>query len=95
MSQGNPAGALEAYHESRAILARLTAADPDNAGWQRDLIVLHFKLAMHSQKTGDAVRGREYLRQCHDALRRMQAREMHLDPALVELLRQLDAGTLN
>lgn len=34
---GDLAGALKAYRESLAVRQRLAAADPSNAGWQRDL----------------------------------------------------------
>jgi tetratricopeptide (TPR) repeat protein len=35
--QGDLSGALAAYRESLAVRQRLAAADPSNAGWQRDL----------------------------------------------------------
>ena len=37
----NLAGALAAYREDLAISQRLAAADPANAGWQRDLSYSH------------------------------------------------------
>ncbi len=43
--QGDLAGALAAYEQSLAIRQDLAEADPGNAGWQRDLIVSHWKLA--------------------------------------------------
>jgi tetratricopeptide (TPR) repeat protein len=36
-SGGDRAGALAAYEESLAIMRKLAAADPGNAGWQRDV----------------------------------------------------------
>jgi len=44
MQRGNLAAALSSYQASRAIAARLAEADPDNAGWQRDLSVSHDKI---------------------------------------------------
>ena len=44
LAQGDLAGALQAYRESLAIRARLAAADPSNAGWQRDLSVSQEKV---------------------------------------------------
>ena len=44
-AQGDLAGALDAFTESQTIPAKLAAADPGNAGWQRDLIVTHWYLA--------------------------------------------------
>jgi tetratricopeptide (TPR) repeat protein len=38
-AQGNLTDALKAYHDSLAIRERLAEADPNNAGWQRDLSV--------------------------------------------------------
>ncbi len=37
-------GALNAYRESLGVRERLAAADPSNAGWQRDLSVSHNKI---------------------------------------------------
>ena len=39
MAQGDLPGALQAYTESKNIRDKLAAADPGNAGWQRDLSV--------------------------------------------------------
>ena len=44
VAQGDLAGALAAYEESLAIRRDLAAADPGNAGWQRDLSVSLNKL---------------------------------------------------
>jgi hypothetical protein len=44
-AQGDLAGALSAYEESKAIAERLAASDPSNAGWQRDLVVSLWKLS--------------------------------------------------
>ncbi len=33
------------YKQTHAILERLAASDPGNAGWQRDLIVSHWRIA--------------------------------------------------
>jgi hypothetical protein len=45
VAQGDLTGALESFRASLAIAERLAAADPGNAGWQRDLIVSYAKLA--------------------------------------------------
>ena len=37
VAQGNLNKALAAFREGLAIAERLTRADPDNAGWRRDL----------------------------------------------------------
>ena len=37
LAAGDRLGALAAYDESLAIIRRLAAAEPRNAGWQRDL----------------------------------------------------------
>jgi hypothetical protein len=44
-AQGDLAGALAAYVADLAIAERLAALDPGNPGWQRDLIVSHWRIA--------------------------------------------------
>ena len=39
LAAGDRAGALSAYEESLAIMRKLAASDPGNAGWQRDVSV--------------------------------------------------------
>ncbi len=46
LAAGDRAGALAAYEESLAIMRKFAAADPGNAGWQRDL-------NMSLEKVGD------------------------------------------
>lgn len=45
MAQGDLAGAKESYAAGLAIRQRLAASDPSHTGWQRDLLVSHFKIA--------------------------------------------------
>ena len=54
VAQGDTAGALAAYRASLAIAERLAAADPGNAGWQRDLAVSHNKVGDVLLAQGDA-----------------------------------------
>ena len=51
-SQGDLAGALEAYRAGMAIGQRLAAADPSNAGWQRDLSVSLTKITQFHETQG-------------------------------------------
>ena len=44
VDQGNLTGALESYRGSLGIRDRLAKADPNNAGWQRDLSVSYEKV---------------------------------------------------
>jgi hypothetical protein len=44
-AQGKLVGALQAYKAALSIAQRLAASDPGNAGWQRDLIVSHWRIA--------------------------------------------------
>jgi tetratricopeptide (TPR) repeat protein len=53
IAQGDLAGALSAYRESRAIVERLAQSDGSNAGWQRDLSVSHNKVGDVLQAQGD------------------------------------------
>jgi len=52
-AEGDRAGALEAYRTGLAIVGRLAAADPGNAGWQRDLSVSHGRIANMLAAEGD------------------------------------------
>ena len=45
VAQGDLAGAVQAYGDARAIREKLAGSDPGNAEWQRDLIVLHWRIA--------------------------------------------------
>ena len=45
LAAGDRAGALAAYEEGLAILRKLAAADPGNAGWQADLVVSLYKVS--------------------------------------------------
>jgi len=45
-ASGDQAGALEAYEKSLAIARRLAGIDPGNVGWQTDLVVSLYKIAI-------------------------------------------------
>ena len=53
VSQGDLAGALEAYEDGLGIFEKLAAADPGNAGWQRDLSVGWNEVGDVRQAQGD------------------------------------------
>ena len=76
-AQGDLAGALEAYRQSLAVRQRLAAADPSNAGWQRDLWVSCWKMATMAEKsgTGDAL---EWWRKAYGQLSGMKQRGIML-----------------
>ena len=57
LAAGDRAGALAAYEESLAIMRKLAAADPGNAGWQRDVSVSLNKVGDVRLAAGDR-RGR-------------------------------------
>ena len=44
VAQGNLAEALKSFRDGLAIRERLAKADPNNAGWQRDLSVSYNKI---------------------------------------------------
>ena len=52
-AQGDLAGALKTYQESQGIAERPAAADPSNAGWQRDLSVSLNKVGDIQSAQGD------------------------------------------
>ncbi|MGA9824347.1 MAG: tetratricopeptide repeat protein, partial [Methylocystis sp.] len=53
LAMGDSAGALAAARQSAALMAALSAAEPDNAGWWRDLSVSYEKLGDVQQAVGD------------------------------------------
>ena len=53
VAQGDRAGALEAYEQGRAIRETLAGRDPNNAEWQRELIVTHWRLADLAEQRED------------------------------------------
>ena len=53
VAQGDLAGALQAYTESKNIAAKLAAADPGNAEWQRDLSISWDTLGTVREAQGD------------------------------------------
>ena len=53
VAQGDLAGALRSFSESKTIRERLAASDPANAEWQRDLAVSLEKLRDLAVKQGD------------------------------------------
>ena len=53
VAQGNLAEALQSYRAGLAIRERLAKADPDNAGWQRDLSVSYEKVGDVQVAQGD------------------------------------------
>src|SRR5664280_468377 len=59
---GNTAGAGEHYRADLAIAERLAAADPTNAGWQRDLSVSHERLGDLAVAAGDSAGAGEHHR---------------------------------
>ena len=58
VAQGDLAGALKSYRDSLAIADRLTASDPGNAGWQRDLAALQKKVGELFAKLGKKRKGK-------------------------------------
>ena len=58
---GRTADALGSYRASLAIRERLAAADPGNAGWQRDVAVSNAKLGATYRKCKDPAQARRFL----------------------------------
>ena len=50
---GNLGAALEAYEAGLAIREALTAQDPSNAEWQRDLFISHVKMGLINEAEGN------------------------------------------
>jgi len=73
VAQGNLPGALEAFRRSLALRERLAAADPGNAGWQRDLWVSYWRLAQMAEPT-NASEARDWWRKAYEHLSGMKQR---------------------
>ena len=61
------------------VAQRLAAADPTNAGWQRDLWVSYYKTANVCEDAGDAEAPRLW-RMAHDILSGMKQRGLFISP---------------
>ena len=61
LAAGDRAGALAAYEESLAIMRKLAASDPGNAGWQADLVISLYKVSTVSEPAGARAALREAL----------------------------------
>jgi len=53
MAQGKLAEALEAYQRRHETTSSLAARHPNNAEWQRDLVMSHSKLADLAEQRGE------------------------------------------
>lgn len=81
---------IQLIRSTRSRLERLAAADPSNAGWQRDLVVSNLNLANIGTEMGDALSAQQHFHNCHTILQGMRDRGMYLDPPIEQLLQQLD-----
>ena len=93
-AQGDLAGALREYRALMTITERLSASDPSNVGWQRDLAVSCWKIASALEKSGDAS-ALTWWRRTYDILSGMQSRGLFVSPGdagVLELLRRTLQG---
>jgi len=59
VAQGNLPEALKSFRDSLAIRDRLAKADPDNAGWQRDLALSHGRVTTVLARQGERAKALE------------------------------------
>ena len=59
MAQGNLAEALTSYRKGLAIIERLAKADPDNTGWQRDLVASYGRVGSVLAQQGEKILARD------------------------------------
>ena len=88
VAAGDLAAARAAYQASLDIAVRLAAADPANAGWQRDLSVSHNKLGDVAVAAGDLAAARAAYQATLDIRVRLAA----ADPANTERQRDLSVS---
>jgi tetratricopeptide (TPR) repeat protein len=89
-AQGDLAEALGAYQASQAIREGLAEADPSNAGWQRDLYVSYWRLAVMVEKLGQPEAALGHWRQAYKVLQGIADRGLHMtaeDLAFLDELR--------
>ena len=91
VAQGDLAGALRSFTESKTIAERLAASDQANAMWQRDLWVSYWKLADHCEKSGQPDEARAWWKKAHDTLAGMKQRGLHISPEDEDFLARLRA----
>ena len=87
-AQGDLPGARAAYEASLAIRERLAAADPGNAGWQRDLWVSYWRIGSVAEQAGDddAV---EWWRKAVETLEGIKRRRLFMSPQDEQVLEDL------
>jgi tetratricopeptide (TPR) repeat protein len=73
VAQGNLPEALKSFQGGLAIRDRLAKADPNNAGWQRDLSVSDAKLADFYRRQGEMALAKDALGKGLEIMRRMAA----------------------
>ena len=88
-AQGDLAGALKAYEQDLAIAERLAAADPSNAGWQRDLYVSHWRLAETAEQRGQPEEALGHWGPAYKVLQGITDRGLHVTPEDRAFLKEL------
>ncbi len=93
IAQGDLQGALNAYRESLGVRERLAAADPSNAGWQRDLVVSCWRMADIAEKAGQGD-AQVWWRKAYEQLAGMKQRGVMLptDEQYLGVLREKAGG---
>ena len=84
--------AMSLLRPAHEYLLHSALADPTNAGWQRDLAVAHYKLAMFVREQGDDAGFQSELWMCFEVLRAMKQRNLHFDPQMAQVYQQLAAA---
>ncbi len=90
VAQGDLAGALRSFTESKTIAARLAASDPANAEWQRDLSVSLNNLGNLAVAQGDLAGALRYFTEDKAIAERLAAS----DPANAEWQRDLSVSLI-
>ena len=86
--QGDLSGALAAYRQSLAVSERLAAADPSNAGWQRDLWVSYWRIADMLERSGEK-EAIDWWRRAYAVLSSMKAKGLFISPGDLKFLETL------
>jgi len=70
--QGNLPAALESYKAALAIMERLAAADPGNAGWQHDMAFSYGNVATVEARQGSRDQALSKFRNARDIIARLK-----------------------
>jgi tetratricopeptide (TPR) repeat protein len=80
---------LNDFQDALSIVELFLAQAPNDVTWWRELVGCYYGLARVSGVAGEVEEARDYCRKCREALLKMRAANLSLDPPLLQLLHAL------